>query len=118
MTRNYKNEQKKLLAFLCTCFFFIISCLPCVAFDAAASVAGEIKIDGLFSIDREELLYLLDIQPGQQIDKEHIRLGIKRAFLKGIFQDISIETSEGETTDVTITVRERDFIKKISVDGC
>ena len=39
----------------------------------------------------EELLYLLDIDTGQTIDAEHVRLGIKRAFRKGIFEDISIQ---------------------------
>jgi outer membrane protein insertion porin family len=88
-----------------------------IPFNAAASEVGEIEINGLFSMDRKELLYLLDIHPGQQIDEEHIRLGIKRAFLKGIFDDISVETIEGEKTDILINVKERDFIKKVSIKG-
>jgi outer membrane protein insertion porin family len=91
--------------------------LPCIPLHAAASVLGEIEINGLYSIDKEELLYLLDFHPGEQIDEEHIRLGIKRAFLKGIFKDISVETFEGERTDILINVKERDFIEKISIKG-
>jgi outer membrane protein insertion porin family len=117
MKRNQKNEQKKFLAFIFSCFVLTISCLPFIPFDATASVVREIEINGLYSIDKEELLYLLDMQPGEQIDEEHVRLGIKRAFLKGIFKDISVETFEGERTDILINVKERDFIEKISIKG-
>ena len=117
MKRDPKHKQKKFLAFIFSCSVLIISCLPFIPFDAAASVVGEIEINGLYSIDKEELLYLLDMHPGEQIDEEHVRLGIKRAFLKGIFKDISVETFEGERTDILIDVKERDFIEKISIKG-
>lgn len=118
MITRWKIEQSKFLTIIFYCFVFTISYLPFPPIDAYASVIGNIEINGLYSIDREELLYLLDFKPGKQIDKELIRLGIKRAFLKGIFEDISIEmTSEGEKTDVFIHIRERNFIEKISIKG-
>jgi outer membrane protein insertion porin family len=82
-----------------------------------SAIVAEIEINGLYSIDKEELLYLLDITPGSPVDSEKVRQGIKRAFLKGVFEDISIEATDEEKARVTITVKERDFIEKISVEG-
>ena len=117
MKRSLGNEKRNSIAFIACCVIMIISCIQCIPFDASASVAGEIEINGLYSIDKEEFLYLIDMHPGEQLDEERIRLGIKRAFLKGIFKDISVETVEGEKTDVLINVKERDFIEKISIKG-
>jgi len=102
--------------FIFTFYSFIIICciLPS---EIKAAIVGEIQINGLYSIEKEELLYLLGIKPDGSIDSESVKQGIKRAFLKGIFDDISIETTEGEKIKVTINVKERDFIKKIFTEG-
>jgi outer membrane protein insertion porin family len=76
-----------------------------------------VEIHGLASLDKEELLYLLDIRPGERIDADTVRMGIKRAFLKGIFEDISVEAGDGEETKVVIHVREKDSVRKISIEG-
>jgi len=85
--------------------------------EAAGSVVGDIEINGLHSISKDEFLYILDINPGKQINEESVRLGIKRAFLKGLFEDISVETIDGESAKVIINVKERNFIKNIYVEG-
>jgi len=85
--------------------------------EAAGSVVGEIEINGLYSISKDEFLYILDINPGKQINEESVRLGIKRAFLKGMFEDIFVETIDGERAKVIINVKERNFIKNIYVEG-
>jgi outer membrane protein insertion porin family len=46
-----------------------------------------------------------------------VRKGIKRTFLKGIFDDIAVDVSDGENPDIVITVREREFIRKIHIRG-
>ncbi len=97
--------------------FLIFSFLMFSASEVECATVGEIEINGLYSIGKEELLDLLDIKTGKQIDKESVRRGIKRAFLIGLFEDISIETTDGEKTKVTVTVKERDFIEKIYVEG-
>jgi len=117
MKGGRENKRITFPAFMVCCIIFFISCLPGIPFDANASVVGKIEINGLYSIDKEELLYLLDINPGEPIDQEHIRLGIKRAFLKGIFEDISVETPGDEKTDIVINIRERDFIEDIFLEG-
>ncbi|MBM4140219.1 MAG: outer membrane protein assembly factor BamA [Nitrospira sp.] len=117
--RNWKGEVifGKLFLIISHFIFLIFSFLMFSASEVECATAGDIEIKGLYSIGKEELLDLLDIKPDKQIDKEGIRRGIKRAFLKGLFEDISIETTDGEKAKVTVTVNERDFIEKIYVEG-
>ncbi len=84
---------------------------------ATGTVAGEIEINGLYSISKDELLYLLDVAPEKTLDEESVRSGIKRAFLKGLFEDISVETHDGEKTNVIINVKERNFIENVFIEG-
>jgi outer membrane protein insertion porin family len=101
-------------------FQFLLFTFYCLIFTASvteASVVSEVEIKGLYSIGRDEFLYLLDMKPGETIDSDSVRLGIKRAFSKGIFEDISVETTGGEKAKVIIHVRERSFIKNISIEG-
>ena len=92
--------------------YLFLSAVP-----ADAAVAGTITIQGLHSASREELLDLLDLGEGKLIEAEKVRTGIKRAFLKGIFEDISVETNDRDPADVMIIVQERDRISKVSVQG-
>jgi outer membrane protein insertion porin family len=112
-----KAEVKKILPFTACYLLFTIYCLMFAGSVAASSIAGEIEIQGLYSMGKDELLYLLDIASGEIIDADRIRKGIKRAFLKGIFEDISVETTDGEKPKVVIRVRERDVIKNIDIKG-
>jgi len=75
----------------------------------------EVSVEGLYSIREEELLYLLDIKKGETISPERITRGIKRAFLKGIFDDIRV-IYEGDGR-LRIVVKERDTIEKITIAG-
>ena len=84
---------------------------------ADAVTVGKITVQGLHSASREELLYMLDLSEGKQIDAEKVRTGIKRAFLKGIFENIAIDTNDSEPADVMVMVRERDMIREVSVRG-
>jgi len=101
-------------------FFFFVFLLQ-VTFvwysDCSAVSVGEVEIDGLSSIGKGELLYLLDIQPGEKIGADSVRAGIKRAFLKGIFEDISVVAGEGESAKVIIHVKEKDLVRKIALRG-
>lgn len=103
-------------SFILFSYFLLLISSPLLS-NAQAIIVGEIEINGLYSIEKKELLALLDIRPDNPIDSERIRQGIKRAFLKGIFEDISIEATDGERTKVTIHVKEKDFIEEISIEG-
>lgn len=87
---------------------------PC---GACGAVVREVHVTGLRSIGEGELLELLGIVPGAPIDRERVRRGIQRAFLKGIFEDIVVEAPDGEATSVLVRVRERPRVQNISLDG-
>ncbi len=91
---------------------FLLSVLP-----APAETIGTITIQGLHSANRSELLDLLDLAEGKHIDAAKVREGIKRAFLKGIFEQISIQTSDHEPVAVMIIVQEKDKISEVSIEG-
>jgi len=84
---------------------------------AHESAVEKVRVEGLSSINEAELLYLLDIRPGETLDADTVRRGIKRAFLKGIFEEISVETDPEDSRTVVVKVRERDFIRKVVVMG-
>ena len=116
---NRKSDlpMRKVVILLSHTLLFALYCLLFTVSAAEAAVVSEVEINGLHSIGKDELLYLLDMRPGETIDAESVKLGIKRAFLKGIFEDISVETSGGERAKVTINIRERNFIKNICIEG-
>jgi outer membrane protein insertion porin family len=82
-----------------------------------AVTVGTITIQGLHSASRAEMLDMLGLSQGKQIDAEKVRTGIKRAFLKGIFEYIAVDTNDSDPADVMVVVRERDMIRKVSVRG-
>ncbi|MFN3395759.1 MAG: POTRA domain-containing protein, partial [Thermodesulfovibrionales bacterium] len=73
------------------------------------------EVEGLYSIKKEELLYLLDISKGEELNPDKITIGIKRAFLKGIFDDIRVY-HEGNGR-LKIDAKERDIVETISIEG-
>jgi outer membrane protein insertion porin family len=75
------------------------------------------KSEGLYSISEKELLYLLEIEEGKALEPAAVRRGIKRAFMKGIFEDISVVADEEQKGLLTVKVRERKFISKIVFKG-
>ncbi|MDH5201794.1 MAG: outer membrane protein assembly factor BamA [Nitrospirota bacterium] len=117
--RNRKSETGNEKFFILASYFLLLTSCFMMFFtsEVKGTTVGEIEINGLYSIEKEEFLDILDIKPDKQIDKEAVRLGIKRAFLKGLFENISIKTTGGEKVKVTINVMERDFIEKIYIKG-
>jgi|WetSurMetagenome_2_1015567.scaffolds.fasta_scaffold00012_21 outer membrane protein insertion porin family len=107
--------------------FYILTMLLFIAADAAplptntqpdiSQKIGGIEITGLISISESELLYLLDLKEGETIDRSRIRAGIKRAFLKGIFDDIIVETSGARGDALKIIIKEKPVISSIDIAG-
>ena len=116
-TLTNKKWEQKIRTFLLPIFYFFFLISYFFLSEATGSVVSEVEIKGLHSIAKEELLELLDIILNEQIDSRQIRQGIKRAYLKGIFEDISIEAEDGERVKIFIDVKEKDFIDKVSIDG-
>ncbi len=91
--------------------------LVLVPYTAAAVTVGKVEVMGLSSIRENEFLNMLGIAPGQKVDAAVVRDGIKRAFYKGIFEDIIVNVPDGENPTVQVQVRERDVIDKIAIKG-
>ena len=77
----------------------------------------EIEVNGLRSITEDEMLYLLDLKKGIPLDAKQLRIGIKRAFLKGIFQDIVVESLDAQRDRIRVIVKEKNIIKSIDIAG-
>lgn len=108
--------QRQLL--LHCCATALLLCLLLVSsIEAVDAAIKKIEIEGLYSIKGKELLDLLDLKIGAVLDVKHVRKGIETAFLKGIFEDISVELDDADSSNVRIKVRERDVIRRIYVTG-
>ncbi len=116
-TGDHAFEMKTIAVLVLCCLLLAVSSLLFSAADAEGVMVGETEVYGLSSIGQDELLSLLDITPGEQIDSGSVRKGIKRAFLKGIFEDISVEALDGDKSRVIVRVKERARVKKIYIEG-
>ncbi len=73
-----------------------------------------IEIEGLKSLEQKEFLYLLGAEQNKTLDEKEINRGIKRLFLKNIFEDIVVEY---KNQTLKISVREKPIIKEIEIMG-
>ncbi|WP_353685309.1 outer membrane protein assembly factor BamA [Thermodesulfovibrio sp. 3462-1] len=83
-------------------------------FAYAAEYIKKIEIEGLKSFSKEEFLYLMGVKENQSFTPEEITTGIKRLFLKDVFDDIIVEYDQGI---MKISVQEKPLIKKIEIKG-
>ena len=96
---------------------FLVNSQPTDAM-TADGIIKDITVHGLSSISKTEFLYLLDLKTGDTVDPAKVTEGIRRAFLKGIFEDIEVYAEEpGREVSVKIAVKERDMVKKVHVSG-
>lgn len=99
---------------LISLFSLLIACFLSPAF-ADEEVVSEVMVEGLYSMKKEELLYLLNVKEGERLIPEKVTAGIRRAFLKGIFDEIEVyHVGNGR---LRVIVRERDIIETISIEG-
>lgn len=75
----------------------------------------DIRIEGSITLDDKELLYLLDLAPGQVLMPQSITRGIKRLFLKGIYEDVQVGFDEEADGTLVVIVREKLVASSVSV---
>ncbi|MGO9611415.1 MAG: POTRA domain-containing protein, partial [Dissulfurispiraceae bacterium] len=118
--RTFCHDVCDLIVLSCYTFLWIVL-LNSIATAESSSPGSQpikdIEITGLYSISNEELLNLLNIKQGIPLDIASISTGIKRAFLKGIFEDLIIETADTENTHIKILVKEKEIIDAIKISG-
>ncbi len=100
--------------FLILCLFFYL--LGAGGTGRAAEPATRIEVEGLRTIGKAELIYLLGLRGPNALAPANLALGIKRAFKKGIFEYISVGLVPGRPGVITVKVREKDRIKDIRFD--
>lgn len=81
------------------------------------AVVSAVSVEGLRTLKEEELLNLLDIVRGAPLDAAKMRAGIKRAFMKGIFEDIRIERITEKPLELKVFIRERKKIGAVKFEG-
>ncbi|MDA8085261.1 MAG: outer membrane protein assembly factor BamA [Nitrospiraceae bacterium] len=74
----------------------------------------KIEVQGLYTIDKSQLIYLLCLKSSNVIVPENLARGIKRAFKKGIFEYISVGEDLDRPGVIIVKVREKDRIKDVS----
>ncbi len=79
------------------------------------SIISSIKIFGLNTMPEKEFLYLLDMQVGKELDADKLKQGIKRAFQKGIFEDIAVEKDDSSSGLFTVKVREKPIVRNVKI---
>jgi len=112
-----KRAQAALGFLMLFLFFFGIAGRGFSPVSVDAAVVGDIGVHGLRSITSAELLDLLGLQKGQPIDADSVRSGIKRAFLKGVFEDIAVDVSDNDPAEVVVRVQEHVRIRKVLIEG-
>ncbi len=80
-----------------------------------AGPVRHVEVTGLHSISKSELLYLLNIDKGRVINRSALSVGVKRAFLMGIFDDIIVESLDPDKTVIVVKVKEKPVIASIGV---
>jgi outer membrane protein insertion porin family len=114
---GHKSINKKIFeAVSLICWLVLTATLPSGA-SAMEIAVKEVRVEGLYSVSPEELLYLLGIEAGKTVDEDSVRRGIKRAFIKGIFENITVERDDEAPGLITVKVRERDFLSGVKVRG-
>ena len=104
-----------LFPFLSLCLFSVFSLLI-AGTGRAAQPATRIKVEGLRTIRKPELVYLLGLSGPDALEPAHLARGIKLAFKKGIFEYISVGRDPNRPGLIIVKVRERDIIKDIRFD--
>ncbi len=81
-------------------------------------IIKDIEIRGLNRIDREEFMDLICIGSGNILDRDLIKQGIRRAFLKGVFRDIRVFSEPfGDGVRLIFEVEEFPTIRRIRYHG-
>ncbi|MDP3259737.1 MAG: POTRA domain-containing protein, partial [Thermodesulfovibrionales bacterium] len=112
------NKKYCSTALLLYCATTLLICLLLSStIEASDTVIQKINIEGLHSMKSEELLDILSIKIGDVFNPTSVRSGLKLAFLKGIFEDITVEVNDEDRTFIMVRVRERERIKKIVIAG-
>lgn len=101
-------------------FRFIICLLAIVIFTVQTSTAraqqyvGQIEISGTQRVDPSTVMSYLDLQVGQELNRQSLNQALKSLFSTGLFADVTID-QRGET--IIVNVVENPVINQIAFEG-
>ncbi len=83
-----------------------------------AQIVTSIEVDGLARIEEDEFIDLASPGVGAELDLQELRIGIKRAFKKMIFQDIKVVSAPFQGgIKLTYIVKEIPTVHSVTIEG-
>jgi len=105
-------------SFAAIVLFILLTPLQAYTRDYSGMPVISIEVEGVRSVKPEVVISLMGIDLGQPYSPSAIREGIKRTFLKGVFEDIAVdvEVFQGGIR-LRYLVKENVFVKEIDFNG-
>lgn len=97
--------------------YLIMAVVFCYSGEACAFTLTEVRVEGLGATSTNEFLDLIGLHNGADVDDASVTAGIKRAFLKGAFEEISAVQLDEPAGVLQIKVKEKDVIDSIKIAG-
>lgn len=92
--------------------------LPAYPEDYSNMEIVAIEVEGVRSVKPEVIISLMEIETGKPYSIDMIRKGIKRTYLKGVFEDISVDVKEIQGgLKLRYLIKEKVFLKGIDFSG-
>lgn len=92
-------------------FFLLLSLLFITVF---AQSIQSIQFKGLVHLSSDMATGILGLEADSELDEDKLNTGLKKLFEQGYFQEISVDTLDG---NITINCKEKPIISKITVHG-
>ncbi|MFW6237803.1 MAG: BamA/OMP85 family outer membrane protein [Bacillota bacterium] len=81
-------------------------------------IVGSIEIRGNNHISEEEIREQIELEPGDQLDREHLREDMQRIYELGYFQDVRVDPEvDSDGIRMVFRVIENPVLKEIKIEG-
>ena len=108
-------RTKTIIAAAIIMFLYVLP-VPCAY--SGMTVISEVEYIGLTRIGTEELTDIMSIRAGDVFDTDVLGEAVKRAYLKGVFRDVRVESEVyGDGLKLRFILEEIPLIRKIVVEG-
>lgn len=98
--------------------FILFIPLPAFCRNFSDGKITALEVEGAVSVKPDAIISMMGIEIGNPYSIEAIREGIKRTYLKGIFEDIAVDAEEFKGgVRLKYIVKEKVFIRSISLSG-